>query len=201
VNYVTKNPTPEQVKQWMMEVVKAIEEANVPDDLRVIAFEKTFDALIGTETPGGGSEPGTEVARRGNVESTTTAVPSLGAVASRLGLEPELVSEIFYIAGDSVGLAVASSKLDPKKAAATQQIALLIAAGRQASGLEEWTHINWIRDACRDYGRFDVANFASTIKRMGGLFGFRGRARQLEVRLTRPGFEQAAELARQLGGV
>lgn len=46
-----------------------------------------------------------------------------------------------------------------------------------------------------------MANFATTIKRMGHVFSFRGRARQLEVRLTRPGFEYAADLVRQLGGV
>jgi hypothetical protein len=125
--------------------------------------------------------------------------PSLAAIAKRLGLDPELVGEIYYIDGDRLGLAVASSKLDGKKAASTQQIALLVAAGRQAGGWEEWTDVSLVREAARDYSRFDQANFASTIKRMGDVFSFRGRARALELRLTRPGYEQAANLVRKLG--
>lgn len=88
-----------------------------------------------------------------------------------------------------------------RRAVGTQQIALLVPAGRQPGGWEEWTPIERIREVCRDYGRFDVATFASTVKRMGDLFSFRGRARQLELRLTRPGFEQAGELACELSGV
>jgi len=197
---VPKSLTPEQVKTLMMEAVKAVQDANVPEDLRVTAFEKSFDALIGSEGKAGGGE---ERAGSGGQRELETGMngPSLDGVTARLSLDPELVSEIYYVDGDSLGLALASSKLDPRKAVGTQQIALLIAAGRQAGGWEEWTSIERIREVCRDYGRFDVANFASTIKRMGDIFSFRGRARQLELRLTRPGFEEAAELARELGGV
>jgi hypothetical protein len=191
--------TADEVKQLMKDAVKAIEEANVPDDLRVTAFEKSFDALLGaTEAKGVPAEleEPAPPARR----TAPTAGPSLASIASRLGVDGELVDEIFYEDGDFLALALAPSRFDPRKAAATQQIALLLAAGRQAGGWEEWTAVGVIREVCRDYGRFDVANFATTIKRMGDVFNFRGRARQLEVRVTRPGYEQAADLVRALGG-
>jgi hypothetical protein len=187
--------SPDEVKRLMMEAVQAVEEAKVPDDLRATAFEKSFDALLGA---------GTADEQETRRETPTPRVmpspdgPSLDAIAVGLGLELALVEEMYYADGDSLSLTVASSKFDPRKAGATQQIALLLAAGRQAGGWDQWTEVGHIRDACREYGRFDVANFATTVKRMGDVFSFRGRARQLEVRVTRPGFEKAAALARDL---
>lgn len=195
--------TPEEIKTMMMEVVKALDEAGVPDDLRVTAFEKAFDAMMGP-TVNASEAPDRTLDQRpgdGSGNAETTNGPSLAAIARRLGLDPELVGEIYYVEGDALGLAIASSKLHPKKAAATQQIALLVAAGRQAGGWDEWTPVGRIREVARDYGRFDVANFAGTIKRMGEAFSFRGRGRDVEVRLTRPGYEQAATLARELSGM
>jgi hypothetical protein len=190
----------EQLKNMMMEAVKAVESANVPDDLRATAFEKSLDALMGAA--GLDAAPVNRRKPSGSTELVeATNGPSLNAIASRLDLDLDLVSELYYVDGDSLNLALAASKLNPKKAAGTQQIAMLVAAGRQAGGWDEWTHVARIRDVCRDYGRFDGANFASTIKRMGDVFSFRGRPRQLEVRLTRPGYERAADLARELGEV
>jgi hypothetical protein len=192
--------TPGQLKQIMMEAVKAVEGANVPEDLRVMAFEKSLEALMsaaGLDT----SAPERRLASGSTEVAVPANGPSLSAIAARLNLDVDLVSELYYVDGDSLNLALAASKLDPKKAAGTQQIAILIAAGRQAGGWDEWTPVARIRAVCRDYGRFDEANFSSTIKRMGDVFSFRGRPRQLEVRLTRPGYERAADLARELGGV
>jgi hypothetical protein len=192
--------TQDEIKRIMIEVIQAIDDASVPDDLRVAAFEKTFDALltpvVSGVRPAADSFPG-----RQSPQPTGAAGPSLGAIASKLGLDAELVEEIYYVDGDNLGLAVAASRFDSKKAGATQEIALLLAAGRQAGGWDEWTPVSRVRDVCREYGRFDPANFATTVKRMGSVFSFRGKAREVEVRVTRPGYEQAANLARELGGV
>lgn len=185
----------DEVMTKMREAVKVVEEAEVPDDLRATAFEKAFEALIGVAQSPASPGPREPVASMAVPDS-----PSLAGIASRLGLEPALAAEIYYVDADTLGLALAPSKFSPKKAAATQEIALLLAAGRQAGGWDEWTQVGHIRTACRDYGRFDVANFATTIRRMADVFSFRGKGRQLEVRVTRPGFEQAANLARELSG-
>lgn len=184
----------EELTKKMMEAVKAVEAAGVPEDLRVAAFEKAFEAVMGvTATVAPKAETPTPQASDGEG-------PSLGGIATRLGLEEELVQEVFYLDGEALGLALAASRLNKSKAPATQQIALLVAAGRQAGGWEEWTPIERIRDVVREYGRFDQANFASTVRRMGGVFSFRGKGRGVEVRVTRPGFERAAGLVRELGG-
>lgn len=192
---MAKGKTSEEIRELLIDLVKAVDGADVPQDLRVAAFEKGFDALMGEAS----TDHATDEAPPQIDRDVPTDGPSLAAIAKRLNLDSELVEEIYYIDGDDLGLALAASKFHPKMAAATQQIALLIAAGRQAGGWDEWTNTSRIRDVTREYGRFDQANFASTIRRMGNVFSFRGRAREVEVRLTRPGYEQAANLARELG--
>ena len=191
---ITTSMTTDEVMKKIREAVKAVEEASVPDDLRVTAFEKSFEALIGATATSGSS------GRQEEARPPSASSPSLDAISARLGLDSGLIEEIYYVDGERLGLALAPSKFDSKKAAATQEIALLVAAGRQAGGWEEWTPVTHIRSVCKDNGRFDAANFATTIKRMGDVFSFRGKARQLEVRVTRPGYEQAANLARDLSG-
>jgi hypothetical protein len=183
----------------MKEAAKAVEQAGIPDDLRVAAFEKGFEALIGHDVSSGSVQTEESVGRP-PVSPVPTNAASVAAIADRLGIEQWLAEEIYEVEDNGPGLIIAPSKFNPKKAAATQEIALLLAAGRQASGWEEWTSVAPIRNAARDYAKFDPANFATTIRRMGDVFSFRGKARQLEVRVTRPGYEQASRLARELTG-
>ncbi len=177
----------------LQETLKLLDEVAVPTELRVAAFERTFDALVSRRAS---SEQSNAKAGLG---AGTNAEPLLG-IAERLGLEHDLVREIYVVEDDEVSLVIPPSRFEKSKAVGAQQVALLTAAGRQGAGLEEWTHIKVIREACREYGRLDSANFATTIKRMDGVFSYRGRAQQLEVRLTRPGYEQAGVLARELRG-
>lgn len=186
--------TREGVAGLLREAVRAVEEAGVPDDLRAAAFEHAFNAMLGADAGCGGQPHVAEP----DASAGPSGEPSLQTMAKRLGLDPEMVRDVYYVDGDELGLSLAPSRFDPRKAAATKQIALLVAAGRQAGGWEEWTPVRIIRETVRDYGRFDQANFATTIKNIGHAFNLRGRAQQVEVRVTRPGLEQAAQLIREL---
>jgi hypothetical protein len=199
VSEINKTLTTEEVMTKMKEAVKVVEQAGVPEDLRVAAFEKSFEALIGHGGVSSSVEAQANVARPTVTEGPSDG-PSLAAIGARLGLDEALAEEIYQVDDSGPGLILAQSRFHATKAAGTQQIALLLAAGRQAGGWEEWTSVAPIRAAARDYGRFDPANFATTIKRMGDVFGFRGKGRKLEVRVTRPGYDRAGLLARDLSG-
>jgi hypothetical protein len=179
------------------DAVKAVEDADVPDDLRAAAFDWAVKLLTDEVTSQSDSSggPGTEVERA----SAQPAGP-LAAAASRLGVPRAIFDDVFHSDGDSIGVGLAASRFDKTRSGGTRQLALLIAAARQAAGLEEWTPTTAIREVCRDYGKFDSANFASTLRTMGDVFNFRGRGHQLEVRLTRPGYERAAQLIQELAG-
>lgn len=190
--------TGEEVGRLLKEAAAVVDASGVADDLRVSAFERAFAALAGLGAPAAGAD----VARVGEVAGGSgddgAQGQSLASIASRFGVPLSIVEDAYYIDGDSVALSIAPSRFNAQKAAGTKQIALLTAAARQGGGWEEWTSVQPIRDATREYGRFDSSNFAATIKDMGDAFNLRGRGHQAEIRVTRPGYERAAQLLREL---
>lgn len=172
---------------------ETVDEAEIPDDLKEAAFSRAFDAFLGASVPS--AEPGGELQSLGPSGESTTALASIGR---RLALDEATISDVYHLDDGEIAIGIAPSRFDRLKSAGTKQIALLLAAGRQATGVEEWTPVGVVRDVTRDYGRFDPSNFAATIKGMGDVFNFRGRGRDIEVRVTRPGFERARELIREL---
>jgi hypothetical protein len=175
--------------------LKAVEDAKVPEDLREKAFEKAFDWT--TQDRKSSSEA---FDKDGGTAARSPSRGPLAQIAEKLRIDPAVVEDVFFEDDGEVGVGIAASSLEPSKSGATRQLALLVAASRQASGLEEWTPSAAIRAVCTDYGRFDTANFASTLRGMGPVFSYRGKGQNLELRLTRPGIEQAADLVQELGG-
>jgi hypothetical protein len=190
------------IARALTEALKALEAANVPDDLREKAFEKAFELAARDLEP---DSPSTVEQQRlqggdpGLGEAGLEIPAQLARIAERLRLALPVVGDVFYEDNGEVGIGLPASSLDRSKSGATRQLALLVAAARQGAGLEEWTSSSTIRAICADYGRFDSANFASTLKNMGSLFSYRGKGHGLEVRLTRPGLEQAADLIQEMG--
>jgi hypothetical protein len=78
-------------------------------------------------------------------------------------------------------------------------IALLVAAGRQAAGMEEWTQATAIREVCRNFGVLDVANFATEVASLGDVFLVRGKGQSREFKVTRHGYEEAGRMALRIG--
>lgn len=192
---------------------EAVENAEIPEDLRVLAFGKAVDLLTApivpaqrsdtsarqssTETPT--SENGAEASA--GVTGAVVGDGQLSKLASQLKLDAELVSELFHILNDDVQLTFPPSKL-PKnnKKLATQQIALLYAAGRQGLGLEEFTSTDSIRKIVEDYGQLDSGNFAAHVKAMDDRVQLQQDGSKRLVKLKRTGWEAATELVRSLGG-
>lgn len=189
-----KDFTREEIVDALRGATIAVEEAGVPTDLRGAAFERAFGAILGL------ADPGPPPVQQPVEPISEAEGPTLSAVAARLKMGVEDIADAYHVDGDAIGLGIAPSRFDSRKAVGTKQIALLVAAGRQAAGLEEWTRVAVLREAVRDYGRFDASNFATTVKDMGDVFNLRGRGQQVEVRVTRPGFERAAKLLDELMG-
>jgi hypothetical protein len=180
----------ENLTNILAEAAKVVDEAGVPEDLRAAAFQAAVQALTAEGEGSGDPSGATPQATEG----------PLASIAATLGLELPLVADVYFEDGDRLGIGVAASKLERGKSAGARQLALLVAAGRQAGGYEEWTPSSEIRHVCDDFGRFDSSNFASTLADMGDVFQIRGSRQQREVRLKRPGLEAAGQLIRKLGG-
>lgn len=195
----------DSARHVLVAALKDVEEADVPDDLREIAFAKAFELRAGTVR----SVPATSA---GGTPGEAAAVPathgrldghgdSLARVAQRLGISPETVAEVFDVHEGEIELIIPAGKLASRVATATKQIALLVAGGRQAAGIEDWTSLDKIRDVCVYFRRIDSGNFAKTVREMDEVFNFRNPSpRKIQVRLARPGWELVADEVRRLGG-
>jgi hypothetical protein len=175
-----------EVKDILAAAAQAVDEANVPEALREAAFVKAVDLLAG-KAP---------VPHASLVNITGTgqfAGEMTERVAQRLRVNPAAVAEAFDFAGDDVSLILAPSRLPRQKAAAMRDVALLITAARQAAGIDSdgWTESEVIREACRNIGVFDSANFATEIGHMGNVFSFKGSGRNRVIKANLRGLEQA----------
>ncbi len=183
------------VEEILKKAADAVEAAKIPEELRSKAFEKAIDLYAGAErssVPAGGTE---------TAAAASLADDPIGCICSRLNLSPDIVGDVFFVDDQGeVGVGVASSAIDSRKAGGTKELALLRAGSRQLSGQEEWTSFDRIRALVTDYGRYDDSNFATTIQEMGDHFQIRGGRRSREVRLKRPGIEALAKLVSRLAG-
>lgn len=178
---------------------EAVKEAEIPDDLRVIAFEKAIDLVSGgiSRVNGKASDVGSTPHEE---MPGSDADSALHRLARKLKVDVELVGDVFHEEDGGLRVVVGAGKLARGKKGATQQLALLVAAARQATGTEEFTVVDRVREIAEEYRRYDAANFARTISEMTDEFNFRGSARQREIKVSRPGWEAAARLVTQLAG-
>lgn len=204
----------EDAVSTLTEVVKdagrVVSEAGLPDDLRRPAFERILDVLLAdrgvAERDLAGSGAATEVAQPGRSAGSAASTPEgsptgrprpLDRIARRAGLDAAEVREVYRLDGDRVSLVVGDRKIDRNKSAGSRQITLLVAGGRQAAELEEWTDLARAREICSLYGRLDTKNYAATIKSMADVFNFHGQGSGRKVRLTMPGWDAWADLVRR----
>lgn len=124
----------------------------------------------------------------------------IGKIGAALKLDRDLV-ELVYAAQDGEPTVVVSAKkIATNKAEGTRQLAQLVSAGRQIVGLEEWTSSGTIRSVVSDFGRLNASNFAATLHQMDNVALLRGKGQQREVKITKPGIEQTAELIKSMVG-
>jgi hypothetical protein len=193
--------TPREV---LMTTLEDVEQSDTPEDLRAIAFSKVFDLRSGVSTPM--SQPYTNPGPTTGAGSTTltTSAPSddlLTAIAARAATDRETVAEVFDQRNGELELIIGAGKLPSQVAAGTKEIALLMAGGRQAAGVEEWTALDVVRDVCADFKKLDSGNFSKTIRSMTDEFNVRKESdRKTVVRVSRPGWEAFAILIKRLSG-
>lgn len=192
-----------EAKDVLTKAAQAVEEAGVPKDLRVVAFQNAIDMLrsgvSGAPAPdsraGAGSSAGTERAQ----ERAGAAL--VDRIANRLGVPVDAVEAVFDDADPTrPGLVLPSAALDSRKAAAAKQIGLLIAAARQAAGLDEWTDVDELRRVVEDYNRYDSGNFASAIREIEAI-RIRKENNKIQIQLRRPAWDNATALVRSLAGI
>jgi hypothetical protein len=200
-----EGPMTQNIRDILIAAREDVEAADIPPDLKEVAFREALrmHAGGGTDSGNGATESSTGGATADGgtgASSGATDGSPLSRIAQALSLDQEIVGEVFNVVGGDIELIAAPGALAPRTATATKEIALLVAAGRQGAGLEEWTPVSEVREWCENYRKLDSPNFSSTIKEMEDVLRFRGTPRKREIRMAKPAWEQAAALVRRLGG-
>jgi hypothetical protein len=189
----------DRVKALIEAAYAVVRDADVPESLQEIAFGKAFDLLAGSVPASPGPVAG-DGGRSAEQVPADGDEPRLDKIAAKLRLDGDLIREVFHEEGGELALSLAASKFESTSSGATRQIALLLAAGRQAGGWDsDWTPQKEISHVVNDYGKLDQRNFSTTIGGMGE-FGFSGSGSGRKVKVNRAGFEQAGHLVRELTG-
>jgi hypothetical protein len=181
----------DQLVQRLRAGLRVTEEAGVPKELQSIAFRHALEALSGRDSapkpPAGISD-----------EDSSANTSFLEAIASRLKLDLDVVTHVFEEENEQVHLIVTKNKLPDasSKAAAMRNVALLLVAGRQASGIEDYTAASVIRRECEELKVLDASNFAVELGRLG--MRTRGGPKSREVHASRHQLDLAGELIREI---
>ena len=183
----------------LKESLKLLSDENVPDDLRVAAFNKVFDLISEVAATN-------KTQLLGKAEQSTDGPNSilgdgtLERIAKRFGLGMDIIEQIYAFEAGDLELVVPSGKLEDVKARATQQIALLLVAGRQAGGIDAdgWTSADVVRIWCENFKKHDSSNFSTTLKSMEDTLTIRGNGRDRKLKMTNPAYTKAIDLVRSL---
>ena len=176
-----------EIRDVLRRTVKLLDEAGVPEDLRVPAFVKAWEELSGstgegTPAPGGSGGSG------------------VSALAKKLGVEPQHAGEAFEeTETGSFRVVVPTRNLRREKSTATQDLALLVCAGQQVNA-DVATPASDIREICNEYGKFDSANFAGIMTSRDDLWIVSGKGANRTFKLRRGAWEKAGGVVRRLIG-
>lgn len=126
----------------------------------------------------------------------------IAAIAKRLGIPAEQADRVFHVDGDDLELTVSVAALASPKRAATREIAILVTAGRQASGQDDReTDAEAVRRVCDHYKKLDPPNFSSTMRELNGLLTVREKGRKKYLKMTQPAWEEASAVVKRVLGV
>jgi hypothetical protein len=190
------------VKDILRRAAEEVEASGVSEEFREAAFSKAVDLIarpaIGSSDTG--MQSGSISLPQGGVGVPARTETILRKIASRLKLADDVVREVFHEEDGTIDIVVSPTRFHVQKSKATKELALLVAAGRQAAALEEFTSVAAIRPVVENFKRYDPPNFSTTISEMTTEFNHRGTGRKKEVRVSKPGWEAATALVTRLGG-
>jgi hypothetical protein len=186
-----------QVTDLLARAAAVVDAADLPDDLRVPGYKAAVELLVdGAATVGSGAAGGpSTVPSAGG--SPAPASSLLDRIAAGMGIDPGDIRNLYAEADGVPVLIVKSSKLPGTKAAGAHDVALLVMAARQLGGVDDYTEAGVLRDAAKRYSKFDQGNFGKHMAALDNLILTSGTRSTTKRKLTQPGIEAAAELAKR----
>lgn len=177
--------------------LQAVEDANIPTDLRAIAFTKAIDILSGSDDTTDRSDKGENGGGGGG--SPATESDRLKKLANALGVPHERI-EMLYVEHDhELQVAADPAQLGNSTIKRAGAVGLLIAAGRQLGGWDEGpTGDAAIRTEIDRLGLYDSTNYSKHMKELSAWFNVNGTSQRATYKLKFPGREYLKTLAKEI---
>ena len=195
----------ERILELLRRARQLVDEADVPTELRGVAFDRllgalldqTFVALVRTKTdpavPSGKSTGALEQPGRGTLER----------IVERLGIPDEVVRRVYADVEGILQVIVPPSRLAASRRASMRELSLLYVVGRQTGGWDKTsTSLVETRSACEAYGPrfFDGNNFINSLNDLGDSIRRTGQGKDVGLILTPTGIDAGRETVVRLGG-
>lgn len=126
--------------------------------------------------------------------------PVLAAICSKLNISADTAELVYAVEDGQPQLVVSPKKISGNKSQQTRTIAKLVAAARQAAGIEEWTTAKTVREVVTTYGALDPSNFATTFGQLEDVAVIKGSGQERAIKITRPGYEAVGEAIKSFLG-
>lgn len=189
----------------LTKALAAVEEAQIPDDLRELAFGKAVDLYAGTASPqtGGGQQhqappppPPSERDRHSDLPERLTKV------AEFYGLPADEVED-YFAEGEDGELRFTH---DPESLGSTtvetvRSLSLLLGCARRMGGYDDnGTSVQVFRQECQRLGIYDTSNFSGHVGGMTKWFNVNGTGTGRTFVLKPTGRKDAKKLMSELAG-
>jgi hypothetical protein len=186
------------VEEVLKTALRAVQDAQIPDDLQAIAFTKAIDILSGAPEAVG-RPAGREDAGSGRDDGPATESDHLKKLADALTVPHERI-EMLYVEHDGdLQVAVDPGQLGNSTHKRAGAVGLLVAAGRQLGGWDEGpTSDAPIRAEIDRLGLYDNTNYSKHMKDLSAWFNINGAGRNATYKLKFPGRERLKAMAKDL---
>jgi hypothetical protein len=203
-NHVATDSTGDEVRQAAAAALADVDALEATGEDRKILLKALLHARLMGSTPAQvAAAPVGQVSSSAGPATVAPPVAEgdvLGMIGAAMKVDRDTLELVYAVENGEPQVVVSAKKLPANKSLAAKHLAQLVAAARQAAGLEEWTQVGTIRTVVQEYGRLDSGNFASSIKEMDKVCLIRGSGLKREVKVTKPGFEMTGDLIREIAG-
>lgn len=171
------------VASMLRRALEAVNEADIPADLREAALPSAIELTARTA---GLSLNRPDVERPAEpLEPVASDEVPLGKLAQRLGIPLEVLEDVYVEVDGQLHLAVPSRKIASSKKDGAAEIAVLVSAGRQGTGVDQdLTPIGEVRRWAQELNRYDEKHFGEHVQAADHLLTVvgKGQKRQLRVK-------------------
>ncbi len=187
------------VVDMLRAAVEAVDEAQVPEDLRPVAFGKAIDLLVASGDPDAGPRTlvgaGGRTPLGGGIAQSTRLQP----IAEGLGVSGDRIEMIYTEHGDALQVVADPEEMGSSTKERTKSVALLLAVGRQLGRWDEGaTSDELVRAEVDRLGVYDPTNYAKHVRELAAWFNINGAGKKATYKLKHAGRQQAKDLAARL---